>query len=157
MGDSAGAHNLGLYTCICTNPAYAANFDFAPPKDFVPTAIALNCGAFRIDTSKKDLTTELMADFLPEGGTPRELALIQVADYVTDRYPPVFVMTATEDFLKDQPPIMVEKLMEVEVPFMCRYYGDKEKRLPHVFHLDMRSADAKLCNDEECEFFRKFC
>ena len=73
MGDSAGAHNLGLYTCICTNPAYAANFDFAPPKDFVPTAIALNCGAFRIDTSKKDLTTELMADFLPEGGTPVNL------------------------------------------------------------------------------------
>ena len=34
---------------------------------------------------------------------------------MTDRYPPVFVMTATEDFLKDQPPIMVEKLMEVGV------------------------------------------
>ena len=26
----------------------------------------------------------------------------------------------------------------------------------HVFHLNMRSEDAKRCNDDECEFFRKF-
>ncbi len=34
VGDSAGAHQLGLYAVICTNPEYAKRFDFAPPKGF---------------------------------------------------------------------------------------------------------------------------
>lgn len=156
VGDSAGAHNLGLYADICTNPEYAAEYDFAPPKGFVPTAIALNCGAYYIDITQKDLTTELMADFLPEKGSARELRLIDVATHITDNYPPTFFMTSTEDFLKPQVSIMAAKLLEKDIPFILRYYGNKDKRLPHVFHCDIRSEDAKLCNDEECEFFRKF-
>ena len=156
VGDSAGAHNLGLYSSICTNPKYAAEYDFEPPKGFAPTAIALNCGAYHIDITQKDLTTELMSDFLPDKGSERELFLIDVATHITGDFPPTFFMTCTEDFLKDQAPIMSAKLLEKDVPFMFRYYGDKDKRLPHVFHCDIRSKDARLCNDEECEFFRKF-
>ena len=156
VGDSAGAHNLGLYSSICTNPKYADEYDFEPPKGFAPTAIALNCGAYHIDITQKDLTTELMSDFLPDKGSERELFLIDVATHITGDFPPTFFMTCTEDFLKDQAPIMSAKLLEKDVPFMFRYYGDKDKRLPHVFHCDIRSVDAKLCNDEECEFFRKF-
>lgn len=156
VGDSAGAHNLGLYASICTNPKYAAEYSFQPPKGFRPTAIAFNCGAYQIDISKKDLTTELMADFLPEKGSPKELELINVVDHITSDYPPTFFMTSTEDFLKDQVPFLIAKLLAEDVPYICRYYGDKQKRLPHVFHCDIRSEDAKLCNDEECEFFTKF-
>lgn len=156
VGDSAGAHNLGLYASICTNPKYAAEYSFRPPKGFRPTAVAFNCGAYQIDISKKDLTTELMADFLPEKGSPKELELINVVDHITSDYPPTFFMTSTEDFLKDQVPFLIAKLLTEDVPYICRYYGDKGKRLPHVFHCDIRSDDAKLCNDEECEFFCKF-
>lgn len=156
VGDSAGAHNLGLYASICTNPKYAAEYSFQPPKGFRPTAVAFNCGAYQIDISKKDLTTELMADFLPEKGSPKELELINVVDHITSDYPPTFFMTSTEDFLKDQVPFLIAKLLTEDVPYICRYYGDKGKRLPHVFHCDIRSDDAKLCNDEECEFFCKF-
>ena len=49
VGDSAGAHLLGLYAAICTNPAYAAKYDFAVPEGFALTAIALNCGAVSHD------------------------------------------------------------------------------------------------------------
>ncbi len=157
VGDSAGASILGLYCCFCTDPAYAANYPFVPPQGFVPTAIALNCGSFRVDVSGDSQTSQLMADYLPEGGSPRELALIQVAEHVTGRFPPVFVMTASGDFLKDQPPILTKRFMELDVPFVFRYYGGKAEPLPHVFHCDMRSADARLCNDEECAFFRSFC
>ena len=156
VGDSAGAHNLALYSSICTNPQYAAGYPFQPPKGFRPTAIALNCGAYQIDTSKKDLTTALMADFLPEKGSPKELEMINVVNHITGDYPPTFFMTCTEDFLKDQAPILLEKLLAEDVPFVSRYYGDKSKRLPHVFHCDIKSEDAKLCNDEECAFFREF-
>ena len=47
VGDSAGAHLLGLYAAICTNPAYAAKYDFAVPEGFALTAIALNCGVYQ--------------------------------------------------------------------------------------------------------------
>ncbi len=161
VGDSAGAHNLGLYASICTNPEYAANYDFRPPKDFVPTAIALNCGAYVIAMSpgpdgSDDLTQLLMKDLLPNQGTDEELELISVVNHITPAYPPTFFMTCTGDFLKDQAPLLAAKLAEVEVPHLFRFYGDKEHSLGHVFHLNVRSADAKLCNDEECAFFRTF-
>lgn len=152
VGDSAGAHALGLYTAICTNLAYAKCYPFTVPQDFVPTAIALNCGAYKVGRSEK-----LMKDYLPEGGSDRELAQICVTDHITKKYPPTFFMTAVDDFLKDQAPVLAEKLLACEVPFICRMYGDASHRHGHVFHCDIRSETAKLCNDEECDFFRRFC
>lgn len=35
-----------------------------------------------------------------------------------------------------------------------RYYRSGEEKLGHVFHLNVRSRAAALCNDEECGFFR---
>lgn len=160
VGDSAGGHCLGLYAGLCTNPDFAAHFHFKVPDGFAPTAIALNCGAFRIDLSEggsDKLTQELMADFLPEKGSAEELELIDVANHVTRRYPPTFFMTCTGDFLKNQPPILAARLAECDVPFVYRYYGDAEHVLGHVFHCNIKSEAARLCNDEECAFFREFC
>lgn len=159
VGDSAGAHNLGLYSAICTNPEYAAEFDFKVPEGFVPTAVGLNCGPYVIELEgdiTDGLTKELMADFLPEKGTQKELDLINVIKHVTPKFPPTFFMTATGDFLKNQAPLLEKKLSECEVPFMYRFYGDSEHVLGHVFHCNIKTEDAKLCNDEECEFFRKY-
>ncbi len=156
VGDSAGAHNLGLYTAICTNPAYAAFYEFDAPKGFKPTAIALNCGAYSLIGDHSDQTIALMADFLPERGTERELRLIDVTAHITWDYPPTFFMTSSGDFLQEQAGSLAAQLVRMKVPFLFRYYGDKDNILPHVFHCNIRSADAKLCNDEECEFFRKF-
>lgn len=159
VGDSAGAHCLGLYAAICTNPEYAKCYDFVVPGGFVPKAIALNCGAYQIklDGSVDELTGKLMADYLPEKGTEDELARISVEKHITKAYPPTFFMTAVEDFLRSQAPILEEKLLACEVPFVFRSYGDAKERLAHVFHLDIRTEAAKLCNEEECDFFRRFC
>lgn len=161
VGDSAGGHLLGLYSCICTNPEYAAKYTFQPPKGFTPKAIALNCGAYVLSKSpgpdgSDSLTKKLMADFLPEQGTDKELELINVPRHITPDYPPTFVMTCTGDFLKNQAPLLAEKLAEAEVPHISRFYGDKDHILGHVFHCNIKSEDAKLCNNEQCEFFRKF-
>ncbi len=43
VGDSAGAHLLGLYAAICTNPAYAAKYDFAVPEGLCPY-----CNCFKL-------------------------------------------------------------------------------------------------------------
>lgn len=160
VGDSAGGHYLGLYALICTNPEYAAEYPFRVPEGFAPTAIALNCGVYAIGLGKDhsgELNRLLMADLLPGKGTERELELISVPDHVTKRYPPTFLMTCTGDFLKQQAPILAAKLMEHDVPFVYRYYGDAEHELGHVFHCNMKMEDARFCNDEECDFFRRFC
>lgn len=158
VGDSAGAHNLSLYAAICTNPEYAAEYPFQPPKGFVPTAIALNCGVYKVTPpkDKMDQTGALMSDYLPGKGTKEELHRVSVVNHVTPDYPPVFLMTATDDFAASQAPGMVETLMKNEIPFVFRYYGDKKHPLGHVFHCNIRLKEADLCNGEECEFFRKY-
>lgn len=159
VGDSAGAHNLGLYAGICTNPQYAAKYSFKVPEGFVPAAVGLHCGAYRIELGAEgntdDLTQRLMEDLLPEKGTEKELELIDVTKHITEKYPPTFFMTCPGDFLKNQAPLLAEQLAEKNVPFTYRLYGSAEKPLTHVFHCNIKSEDAKLCNDEVCEFFRK--
>ncbi len=158
VGDSAGAHNLGLYTAIYTNPEYAKNYDFKINKNLHLIAIALNCGAFNITISddETDMTSGLMKELLPEHGTEEELALISACNHITEDYLPAFVMTCTGDFLADQGPLMVETLMEHKIPHVFRFYGDKDHELGHVFHCNMKLAEAKKCNTDECDFFKSF-
>ena len=153
VGDSAGAHILGLYSSICTNPEYAKEYDFQPPEGFAPTAIALNCGAY-VMSQENDMA--LMGEFLPEKGTQRELELIEVPRHITPNFPPTFFMTCNGDFLKMLAPILAAKLMEQSVPFVYRFYGDSAHELYHVFHCNMRSEDGRRCNDEECDYFKSF-
>lgn len=156
VGDSAGAHLLGLYAAMCTNPVYAEKYFFKLPTGFSPAAIALNCGVYRIDPSQEELTAQLMEELMPSRGTKEELDQVCVVDQITDQFPPTFFMTSSGDFLKAQAPTLAAKLAGENVPFVYRFYAGKGKELPHVFHCDIRSSDAKLCSDEECSFFREF-
>ena len=157
VGDSAGAHLLGLYSCLCTNPDYAVNFSFRPPRGFAPKAVALNCGTYEIKIGKKkDMTARLMADLLPQKGTDEELERISVLRHVTDKFPPALVMTCEGDFLAQEAPGMVQKLESLGVPVLYKYYGDKDHVLGHVFHCNMRSDAAAQCNRDECDFFHSF-
>ncbi len=158
VGDSAGANLLGLYCAICTDPGCAARFPFRPPGGFVPSAVALNCGQYRVEPKRlpTDLIHLLILDYLPRRGSAEELEAIDVTAHINGRFPPVFLMTASDDFLREQVPILSRKLDEAGVPYISRCYGDAEHPLEHVFHCNVRSRDADLCNDEECAFFRGF-
>lgn len=159
VGDSAGAHLLGLYAGICTNPGYGEKFGLTVPENFSWTAIALNCGVYDVKKScgsQVDIP-ELMKDLLPGHGTEEEMENINVLNRITDVYPPVYCMTAVNDFAKEQAPGLIHKLTENNVPFVYRVFGDKVNRLGHVFHCDVKTVDAAQCNDAECDFFREFC
>lgn len=159
VGDSAGAHNLGIYTCICTNPAYAAEYDFQPPVGFVPAAVALNCGVYDVEAEKSNPEStliKLLGDFLPEAGSKKEFELLNVVSHLTEKFPPVFLMTAVDDFLKAQAPVFAAELVKKSIPFELHFYGDSHNKLGHVFHCNIRMEDAKKCNNEECEFFRQY-
>ena len=156
VGDSAGANILGLYAGFCTSPASADNCGIVPPAGFVPTAIALNCGDYRIFPGAHDLSNRLLADLLPQKGSAEELHRLDVPARVTAGYPPCFVMTANKDFLKAQAPLMVNALRSAGVRHVYRCYGDDAHKLGHVFHCNIRSAAAQACNNDECDFFKSF-
>lgn len=153
VGDSAGAQLLGLFTGLCTDGSYRRRFSFRPPKDFVPAGIALNCGVYR--ASLAGLGLPIARELLPHKGTRRERALLDVLNRVNSRFPPTFLMTCTGDFLEAEAAPMAERLRKAQIPFVFRYWGDQAHQLGHVFHCNMKSEAARLCNDEECAFFRR--
>ena len=161
VGDSAGAHLLGLYLCARADPGYAAAYPFEFEQTLSIKAAALNCGIYdtRIpDFPDKDLPL-ILKDFLPKGGSKEELELISVTPHVTAALPPLYVMTSTDDFLKDQAPPLVQALCDVNVPVSFRLYAAQDRKggLYHTFHEDIRRKEAIACNDEECAFFKSFC
>lgn len=159
VGDSAGGHILSLFCVLCSNPEYAAKYSFKVPEGFVPKAVALNCGVYDLnpENSPGGTTLSLMKKhILPKKGTEEELRGISTVNYITAQFPPCFIMTSNEDFLKEQPKSLIPKLEEAGVPYEYKLYGDEQNPLGHVFHLDMRNETGKLCNDEECAYFRGF-
>ncbi len=155
VGDSAGAQILGSYAAILTNPEFAGNFCFKVPENFRLKAVGLNCGVYKLSLRDADeLTIHLLGDYLPEGGSDKELDLMCPVNHVTPDFPPSFVMTSLGDFLRDQAPLMNRKLDECGVRHVYRLYGSKENPLDHVFHCNMRLKEGHICNDEECAFFR---
>ncbi len=158
VGDSAGAHILGLYACICTNPGYAAKFAFRAPEGFCPTAIALNCGVYRVDRDNcNNKSLALLKELMPKQATKELWGQISALPYITGKFPPTYLMTASDDFLKGQAAILAAALTENDVPFLYRFYHNPQYVLTHVFHCDVRLKDAQACNDDECRFFKGFC
>lgn len=108
VGDSAGAHILSLYLDICTNPDYAESYKFHTPENLQICAVALNCGQYHMGEENLDeLTGKLMEEYLPGKGTKQELQLLCADDHVTEKFPPAFIMTAEEDFLRNQAPLIL--------------------------------------------------
>ena len=163
VGDSAGAHMLTIYSVACTDPSYAARMGFVTPKHpdgrpFVPAAVGLNCGVYEIDLASKKtskLTRDLMKALLRDIRSDEENALINPIPFINERFPRAFVMTANKDGLAGPPAQknLTEKLASAGVPFVDRTYGTEEHPLNHVFHCNIRTEEAKICNDDECAFF----
>ena len=155
IGDSAGAHLLGLYCDACSNPEYAKRFPFDQPFGPVPKAVSLSCGAYTICadlSSEQDMA--LMEDLLPGGPTPENLEWVDVRRWINPAFPETFLFTCTGDFLQEQADAMEQTLRENSVPHILRFYGDAEHSLGHVFQCNIRSEAARMCNDEQCAFFR---
>ena len=160
VGDSAGAHTLSLYACLCANPdlaaCFAQNYGIIPPAGFSFTAVGLNCGKYTAEKELHGLAGGMMRVYLPKENPEEALRLLQVTDHVTGKFPPAFVMTANADFLKDEAPLMKAALEKRGVPCVFRCYGDEQTQLGHVFHCDIRNPAAKICSDDECAFFHGY-
>lgn len=159
VGDSAGGHLLSLFCSLCTNPEYAANYDFKAPENFAPKAVALNCAVLDVDEAKNGMgkaAMQLVKDVLPRKNREENLKLFDPIRHVNENYPPCYLMTSNEDFLRTQPTGFAKKLESCGVPYEYVMYGDEEHKLGHVFHVDMYNEIGKQCNDAQCAYFKSF-
>lgn len=158
VGDSAGAQLLSQYAAMLTNDSFAAlyteRYGFLFP-DVRLRAVALNCGRYDMNAGE-DAEMELLFRAYFCGDPSAFAALTDTKKYLTEQYPPAFVMTAYHDFLlKDAEP-MAEAMRSAGVETELRIYGSVEdERIGHVFHCNIKLEEAKLCNDEECAFFKR--
>ena len=168
VGDSAGGHMLSVCATMYSNPEFAAKFSFqmAAKKHadgrktpFKPTAIALNCGVYRfgIGPETSEMDKAILKELLKEQ-TTEQLELLNPLSYITKEFPPAYIMTANNDTTVDsvQGKMLKVRLKELRVPYVDQVYGTKENPLGHVFHCNIKTEDAKICNDDECEFFRGY-
>ena len=147
VGDSAGGHLNFQYSTAVTDPEYAALLNLRIP-DFTLRATALNCGVYSIED-----TTELIHYYFDHAQYAEEM---NIQKYVTDAFPPAFVMSATGDICLPYAEPLHEFLDETGIVNELHIYGDQMNKPPHVFHINIRNDMATLCNDDECAFFARY-
>lgn len=159
LGDSAGGQICHQVLTMLTNPKYAAMFSFKLPENFRVNACALNCGCYFIPASRLIPPKKMggmLGSYLPEKHVPI-IPQLKVAKYATKAFPPAFVMTAQNDYLKFMAAPLYRKLKRKGVETELHIYGTKEQKdIGHVFHVNCKLDLAAKCNDDECAFFRRF-
>lgn len=160
LGDSAGGHMAALYTCAICNPSYAAMLGLRIPGGFKLRAVAYNCSVYYpfdswdVDSNRDDFMSDLFGtrDYIKEAKK-----YLIVPDHIRkEGFPPVYVMTSEYDFLRGQAAPFKECLDRLGIESVLKVYSNSLLPLYHVFHLDVRAKDGIRCNDEECDFFKKY-
>lgn len=159
VGDSAGAQLTSHYAAIFTNDDFAKLYDFKLP-DVKIKAVGLNCGIYdTISAIKKD-SGEIYLAYLGENAdlTDKDLQnKIDVLSHVTKNFPPAFITSSYCDFLLSEAEPMHDFLKSKGIESVVRIYGNKSQpEIGHVFHVNCNLHEAKICNDDECNFFRRF-
>ncbi|MCR5218705.1 alpha/beta hydrolase [Treponema sp.] len=153
-GDSAGAHLLSIYTAALSDKSFADRFNFDLVKDFNFKAIVLNCGKYSFKEevySDQDLLKEILAE-----DTPQNRDMLETVEHISPAYPPVYIMTCTGDFLREQSVLLASALTEKSVPFEYHYVKDAKINLWHCYQNNIDLDAAKQCHQDECNFFKKF-
>lgn len=149
VGDSAGANLVYHYSTLLTNKEFQALYDFTVPP-VKPKAVGLNCGTYNIDEQLKG--NGILKAYIQN---PKKYSEhIKVKNYVTKDFPSVFIMSAPNDFLRHEVEPMIDFFKSKNISVTSKIYGKKEDPdACHVFHVNLKLAIAKECNDDECSFF----
>lgn len=151
IGDSAGGQMAEQYVTILSNPNYAKLFDYKPVNLNV-RAVGLNCAASFVLNGLNGLES---AYFTPEA-VKKYHEQLNVEKYITNQFPPTFLITANDDFLRDMQHTLFGFLLARGVHADLNMYGTQEHPLGHVFFVDQKSKAAAQATDDELTFFRRF-
>lgn len=156
VADSAGAQLASQYITALTNRGYRNLVNLDCPEDICVRAVALNCGVYDMkayleqdESGMREVYLGKAVEQLPAG--------LDVPEYMTSDFPPTFFMTAYYDFLKAHTEKLYQCFLEKGIPCELHCFGDAmQKEIAHVFHLNIRLKEAVLCNQLECDFFRRY-
>jgi len=155
VGDSAGAQLASQYAALHTNPAYAALFDISMAKVRI-RAVGLNCGMYDLAASAQGKRKGIHLDYMGKR-LPADDPRLQVLENITENYPPAYITTACNDFLRPMAEPMWRLLTDKGIQSSWKCYGTEEdKHVAHVFHVNIILPEAVQCNDDTAEFFRKY-
>lgn len=149
VGDSAGGTGIAVYSNILTNSGFAKRFPIKAPKGLKLRAIGLNCGLYATENKQNDLS-----DMLPKEAPEKALELLHIKENITGDFPPCYLMTFNEDFLKDEPQYLFDVLKEKNIPYEYKLYGDEQNKMGHVFHCNIKDKRARKANCDELDFFK---
>ena len=157
VGDSAGGQLAFQLLTMIANGKYRDLFSFSPPAGLQFRACGMNCGCYFMPISKAlppKKVGALFEAYFPEDYLPCVPSL-KAHKYVNKQYPPAFVMTSRNDYLRLMAPPLHWLLRFKGVESVLRIYGKKsQKDIGHVFHLNCHKKLAEQCNDDQCAFFR---
>ena len=155
VGDSAGAQLASQYAAMWANPVYAALFPLKLPKITI-RALGLNCGLYDMAQRASDSRKGLSLDYLGRDLSPED-PRFRVLESIGINYPPAFLTTSCEDFLRENAEPMCRFLKERGIDAQWRCYGrEGDKTVGHVFHVNIALPEATQCNDDTAEFFRRY-
>ncbi len=155
VGDSAGAQLASQYAAMWANPVYAALFPLKLPKITI-RALGLNCGLYDMAQRASDPRKGLSLDYLGRELSPED-PRFRVLESIGSNYPPAFLTTSCEDFLRENAEPMCRFLKERGIDAQWRCYGrEGDKTVGHVFHVNIALPEATQCNDDTAEFFRRY-
>lgn len=153
VGDSAGAQLVSQYCIYAASERYQKLFPFGGQiPTLLPKKIALNCGIYDLGAL---FDTDDACDFYVPSVLPKDMAagFFRVLDYMTADFPETYLMLSVNDPLAKDTFPMQRKLQEKGIPFVFKQFGEDNVSEGHVFHLNLRSENAKRVNREETAFF----
>lgn len=156
IGDSAGAQLASQFGALYSNPEYAKLYNFTFPNTIKIVALSLACGFY--DLANRALLkadAEIMSDYLGPDFVEGDKR-INVYDYITSNYPPSYVFSANEDFLRDSCEPFSKMLNNLGVISEYKVYEPyTSEHLYHVFHCDLKLPEATKANDDQIKFYNK--
>lgn len=152
-GDSAGAQMAAQYLTCLFNAEYREKFGYSLPALTVRAA-TLNCGVYFLNLPDKIRDTSL-AYFTPEIIKTNQDRLA-FEKYMTKDLPPIFLMTANQDFLHDSSVRLDGYLMAKGIQHELHIYGDEKHPERHVFHINQKDPLAVKCNEDEVKFLKGY-
>lgn len=154
VGDSAGAQLASQFGVIYSNDEYAKLFDICVPNVKI-RALGLNCGLYDLAylVPRMDKNDFKIKDYFTRDYERFGMMLDPLA-YLNESFPPSYLLTAGNDFLKDHCKPMADYINSQGSYAEWKIYGDENYY--HVFHVDVKQKLAHIANDEQCEFFKRF-
>lgn len=151
-GDSAGGQMAEQYITAYTNPDYRKLLGFTNPALTLRAGL-LNCGCYFLN--RQWAAPSVIDAYFPPKVRRKYQLQLQVENYITPAFLPVFVMTATNDMLRDTGVRFDQFLIDHHVSHRFKEYGTAENPRGHVFHLNQNNDPlADQCNQDEINFLR---